>query len=263
MSKERLKAPLVEVIFEIRWGERTQLPNGDTQVKFSNEEQTFLAGELKANLKPKFPEYEPLHTEMPVDMGIPHFLKHRFWAKKGAWPCVQLGLGLMTVNHANDADDYNWAQFADNCKFALECLSEAFSVGLEGLQHIGVDLRYRDGFVLRENESDSDFIKDRALIDFGMPDAFLNSDLISGTPESHNITFNLPTNKPKGILINKLGRAEISGRPGFLQETVVRSAGPLCPEFNLDSLIEWLDSAHILQQHTFDTLIKATNERGA
>lgn len=83
------KAPLVEVVFELRWeiAEKADL----MQVEY-------LYGDIYAELKDKYPHRERiLPIEIPVDLTVnkPVF---RYRANKNSYPLIQLGPGLITLN---------------------------------------------------------------------------------------------------------------------------------------------------------------------
>lgn len=250
-------APLVEVIFEIRWGETSDSDAGSVRFGFDEEELTLFAGLFRSVASEKYPFYKKVNESLPHD--IPHRVKHQFWRDEGRWPCLQIGLGIMTVNLTND--DYSWNLFKQTCVEALDYLDRAHHKGLSSLPGIGVELRYQDAFLLNKGESDSNFVKRKAQIEFDTPEEFLASELIEPVVRDHHVSFTVPAVKPEGELINKLDRALINGKDGFVQTTSLRSTGASKPATSIDSLSEWLDAAHQVQKHAYTTLIWPTHKR--
>ena len=248
------EAPLVEVIFELRWGE-TNVEENATQFTFKQEEITLLAGEFKSATKETFPHYEKVNEGVMT----PFIVNHQFWTAKNKWPCLQLGLGILTVNLTND--DYSWELFKETCINALKLLEMCHPNDLDNLPAIGVELRYQDGFKLSDDETDGDFLSKKAQIDFDIPKEFLESPLVDSNVHNHHIEFSLRAITPEGILINKLDRGFIGGQPAFIQNTRVRSFELSCPEISISGLSEWLEQAHQIQQHAFKTLILPTHSK--
>lgn len=256
VAKEKT-APLVEVIFEIRWGSPSRPDEGVIQFDFDEEEITLFAGLFRANAEDKYPHYRKVNEALP--MNVPHGVKHQFWTGENKWPCLQVGLGIMTANLTND--DYSWDLFKQTCMAGLGFLDKAHHKGLDNLPAIGVELRYQDGFLLADQETDDDFVKNKAQITFDTPPDFLESDLLESVVSDHHVVFSVPVVTPKGELINKLDRGLINGKPGFIQSTTLRSADALKPEISMDALDLWLEAAHAVQQHAYKTLILPTHER--
>lgn len=256
MSK-RKKAPLVEVIFEIRWGISRDSEPGVIELSFDEEEISLFAGQFRSIAKEQFPFYRKVNEGLPHE--IPHRVKHQFWTSENQWPCLQIGLGIMTANLTYD--NYGWDLFKETCMQGLAFLDQAHHKGLSGLGAIGVELRYQDVFLLGSDELDSDFVKNKAQITFDTPSSFLESDLFEPVVRDHHVNFTVPVKEPKGELISKLDRGLLSGEPAFIQTTTLRSADTLKPEISIDSLDIWLEQAHVVQQHSYKTLILPTHER--
>ncbi|MGB5104658.1 MAG: TIGR04255 family protein [Steroidobacteraceae bacterium] len=250
------KPPLVEAIFEIRWGTPIR-DKGVVEFKFDEEDSTLFAGVFRSIAQSDFPVYKKVNEGVPPI--VPHFVKHQFWTGKDVWPCLQAGLGIVTANQVEAG--YSWSRFRATCVKALEFLDRAHHQGLGGLPAIGVELRYQDAFELTDGESDSKFVENRAQVIVKTPDAFLKSPFLDPVIEDHHINFTVPVRKPPGILVNQLDRGLAGGRAAFIATTTLRSADAQRPEFSLSALADWLDQAHEIQRHAYETLIRPTNER--
>lgn len=258
---ELSQAPLIEAIFELRWGtvEQATGPGKDIQFTFSkSDEDLFLKQFATKGTENDFVIHERINEALPESM-IPHVITNRYRQGDNKWPCYQAGLGLFTVNQVNDG--YSWCTYKRDILRGLELLHEAHPVGLHMLPSIGVELRYQDGFVLDEGETTAQFLKDKMEVNFALHEDFLSLSKISGELQGSKIAFHLKISDPAGILLTSLDEAHINGRLGFVMTTTVRSADGLQPEFALNKLSDWLEKAHDIQKHAFDTLIKQTYAR--
>jgi len=83
------KAPLLEVIFELRW----QIKQKSDLTKYQ-----YLIGDLYSAIKKTYPVRESLAPpEVPTDILINNPV-HRFRKDKNQYPLVQIGPGLLTLN---------------------------------------------------------------------------------------------------------------------------------------------------------------------
>jgi len=139
-------APLVEVIFEIRW---------NANDKASLDKYQLLLGSMFTELKPDFPNVITLQPDaaIPVNafIGIP---TRRFTSETG-YPMYQLGPGVLSVNMNNS--DYVWESFIKTIKKVTEVF-ESLSE-LQG-ERITIALKYLDFFKCNFSEIDLvDYIK--------------------------------------------------------------------------------------------------------
>ena len=85
--------PLVEAIFEVRW-DLSPSPTGVPQ----DPQYDIIVGQLKESLNKEL----PFHARLPIGIisgfNIPYQVQHQFRIAADAWPLVQIGPGLMTVN---------------------------------------------------------------------------------------------------------------------------------------------------------------------
>lgn len=251
-------APLIEAIFEFRWGEVERLQGSDqVRFSFSPNESELLPGQFKQLVAAEgFTTDEAANPGLPA---LPHTVKYRFRKAPDAWPCYQIGLGIFTVNQVNDG--YGGARFKKQIQDGLTILGKTQKDGLKGLNGIGVELRYQDGFILDENESAADFLKKNMAIDFLLPKDFTANDNIGGDLQGNTIAFHLDVKNPAGILLVSLDQALINGKSGFVMTTTMRSADNNKPEFTLEKLATWVENAHNVHKHTFKTLISKAYAR--
>ena len=94
-------APLIEAIFELRWGE---LSPGN--FSYTDEESSMLP--LHISIAASKHGFDFIETQS--NPPFPFFVTHRFRKSENSWPCIQLGTGIFTVNQVND--NYNWEEFS-------------------------------------------------------------------------------------------------------------------------------------------------------
>ena len=98
---EKIKAPLIEAIFEIRWGRKDQ-----NSFEYSNNEQSLFPGQISAHASNEgFTEVESFNFgPAPSRALIPQRITHRFRVGPNTWPCIQLGLGKLCLTHLCASD---------------------------------------------------------------------------------------------------------------------------------------------------------------
>jgi uncharacterized protein (TIGR04255 family) len=242
-------APLVEVIFELRWGKIIR--KGDEFQLSIPPEEELLPGQFKSIANTEgFGFYERINAGIPP---LPHLVLHRYRPSADSWPCFQLGSGILTVNEVKKG--YSWKSFRESVAKGLKFIDRAYPAGLEGLPGFGVELKYQDGFLLEAGETAEEFLRKKIRLGFNPPEKFFeNANIIQGM-KNNRISFSLSLSGPKGLLSISINQGLINEKPGLIMETTVRSASEDKPAFTKESLHTWLDRAHDIQKHTFRTLI--------
>lgn len=246
-------APLLEAIFEIRWGNFKIDPvSKGRELFFSRDEIDFFFGKFRtiaesvgfSHVERVIPEEAP---------PLPHLVCFRFRKSSNTWPCYQIGLGVFTVNQVNDG--YDWEVFKKDILNGIDYLDRGHPVGLEKLPLIMMQLRYRDGLLFKEGESSIDFLNKNMEIELKLPKEFLESKLLSYPIAGTKLSFNLKTLKPEGTLIINLNQGTINARPGFIMDAITRCSKDDIDKLNKDFVNHWLEEAHAIQRHAFSNLI--------
>lgn len=243
-------APLVDAVFEVRWGQLKK--NGqEISLKFSREEEDFLAGQFRDALRSQgFGFVEPIQG---VEFNFPHEPRNRFRRAKDQWPCYQLGLGILAVNQVNDG--YDWDTFQDDIIFGISVLDDVFPGNLGKLEILGTELRYRDGFLFSEGETPSSFLSSKFNFNFSLPENILQKLDCSGEQQKYRMTCSSKIERPKGNLIITLMDAVINGKKGMLLDTIFRSIDDDKIESNRDSFKNWINEAHDIHRVVFKDMI--------
>ena len=241
------KFPLIEAIFELHWGEIAGRFN------YTENEQYFFPGRLSVAASNK--KYK-LIERIPNQPSFPKFVTHRFREKENSWPCFQLGLGIFTINQVNDG--YNWATFKDTIKEGLEIFQEAEPLKLEAEKSsLSINLRYQDAFFPDSENSIEDYLNDHFNIKTQLPPNFSDDLRLSKKFSSINLRIDIDSLIPKGIVSIIISNALINNKPGLLMETMISvGADEVYNEkTSFDAIMDWVENAHDIQKHAFNTLI--------
>lgn len=227
-------APLLEVIFEIKWDITSKTDIVDFQ---------YLHGDLYSNLKSKYSHRENLlPPEVPLDIvkGNPVF---RFREKQGSYPLVQIGPGLISLNTIDEK--YFWNQFRDESNEVLSVLHEIYPRYSE--LNLSPALTYLDFFEYDKNiETPLEFINSNFQL--SLTDNFMSK--TDSKMNDVNLTFNYEVDEKVVSLNLRNGKINNDKDGLVLQTKVFGKKG----KYNTKKLQEWLDSAHDLSSNMFKSL---------
>lgn len=224
--------PLVEAMFELRWG-----LNGPPGVGVDPYYQ-MLIGQLSAAIKSDYPEWEQLPiAEVPQALA-PYAPHYRFRVAHNQWPLVQLGPGLLTVN---DTEGYEWETFFPRCVQVFEALFEIYPSARENLHIFEVTLRYIDADALME-EASLAFLK-KLHVSVDVPESLFLGGRIAGNNLGVGLSLAYPTLQPKGLLQISFNQGRKSDQDAMIWETQVTSRGADAP-CDPAALKAWLQEAH-------------------
>jgi uncharacterized protein (TIGR04255 family) len=152
-------APLVEVIFEVRWNIEGQEELAVYQ---------YLQGDLYAEVKKDYPFREALvPPEVPLNLFLQHAPTHRFRTKEGGYPLLQIGLGLFTVNTNDGA--YEWTDYQQRCLESLDLLSSVYEP-LQTKKYLTLILQYQDFLPFDfQNSNVYDYLAENLHIEIKQP----------------------------------------------------------------------------------------------
>ncbi|MFH2142475.1 MAG: TIGR04255 family protein [Bacteroidota bacterium] len=234
MSK-LLNAPLLEVIFEVRW----QLNSNEDLTKCQ-----YLHGDLFAKIGDKYPYREMLiPPEVPIDLykNVP---AHRFRVRKNSYPLIQVGPGILTVNTIDDK--YIWEDYKNWCSEAFMNLIELYKFGES--EHVTLSLKYFDFFPFNfKNEDVNKYLSE--FFHIKLNQSFIKE---SGNPSSVNLGFFY--NTKFGDFSIRIIRGNNSKRQsGIIFDTTLSS------QHNIPDLVifsKWLNNAHDYVSNTFKEMTK-------
>ena len=253
MRPEKLThPPLVEAILEVRWQLQEQAPGIAIDPKYK-----LLVGRLYDRLSDDYPFHEPLPTASMPDEMLGYVVQHRFRSAEGAWPLVQVGPGLLTLN---DTRDYTWKAFETKSRKLVGELYSAYPDASSALRISNLQLRYIDAITFDFEAADvQQFLERNLKITLAFsPDLFTDIP-VKPAPKSLNAMFEFSTENPPGTLRIRLTRGKHQDSDALILEMVLISE-------NADALdmptgfAGWLDAAHNVIHDTFFRMIKGDLE---
>jgi uncharacterized protein (TIGR04255 family) len=245
--------PLVEAIFELRWKLVEQAPGLSVDPNYS-----LLIGRMYERLSGEYPFHEKLPTaSIPEEMAA-YIVQHRFRKAPEAWPLVQLGPGIVTLN---DTEDYDWDDFELSTARLVRTLFEAYS-GPARPEVTALQLRYIDAMEFDYEAGDIfQFLRQHMKLDVSLqPDLFAKAG-VARLPVAFDWWFSFRSTEPRGALHIRFARGEKRGFDALVWETTVRTEGadvPLLP----DDIMAWAGKAHALTHSWFFEMIRGEELEG-
>jgi len=231
MSKLK-KAPLVEVVFELRWA----ITNSNDLAKAQ-----YLYGDLYNELKDSYPFREGIvPAEVPVELLINRPI-HRFRKAKNDYPLCQVGPGIITHNTIDK--QYFWDSFYENTTKLIDSFFKVFPLN----EQISISLLYIDLIPFDfANNNVYKFLNDNLNIDFKQ--SFLDE---NSQPFDLSFGFYYKTKFGNLELTFKRGRKN-ENEEGILIQTRLNGDN-ISTETN--QIFDWLENAHDTCSNTFKKLI--------
>lgn len=229
------KAPLVEVIVELRW--KSDSP--EELNKFQ-----FLHGDMYSRLKDEFPVRENLIPILPNNIEVPTsaFINnaiYRFRKSQGGYPLYQLGPGLLSVNTVDNI--YDWTNYIQKTKLVADAFLESYQFN-KG-EYFTPSLKFLDFFEFDfENANIFHYLKDKFHLNI------VNEADNSNLPVS--VLFNVVYKKDIGLLSMNIRNAGYEGKQGFSVETSLTTSIQYEKKYLLE---KWLnESQEVLSQYFKD-----------
>jgi uncharacterized protein (TIGR04255 family) len=231
---------LLEAVFEIRW-ELHQIPN--TPVR-RDPAYPLLYGRLYDRLSKDYPMNEDLPSIQAHPDQTPYVVRHRIRKEATSYPLIQVGPGILTVNHATS---YSWKALQTEIGRAFDALAEFYPAGAHPLNILKVELRYINGFFY-ENISPESFLSNRLKVKIELPKAIASK---PADGVALNIGYDLESPKGQGMMSFNVGQAD--NKPAILQQTLIQSLGDHAPQ-ERSELDKWLTQAHTVAKNWFSAV---------
>ena len=231
------KAPLIEVIFEIRWAI-------DINNKEAAQEVQYLHGDLFPLIKAKYPYREAANPQMPLELMQIHSPTHRFREAANGYPLVQIGPGIVTVNTVDSK--YFWDDYEARILEVLEKLKGVYSFNQH--HHVQLALTYID--LLKFDFERGDMLKFlEEYLNISIKQGFYKNQVAAGNVL---LVLNYPTEN--GSLNITIGRGkDNTGFDGITINTNLVS-GNIKPEIPL--IKDWLSKSHEVCSGLFKEMTK-------
>jgi len=251
-SKELKHKPLVEAILELRWPLQTPAPGVEVDPNYR-----LVLGRFSERIQSDYPFHEPLPTAQIPDEMAAHMPQHRFRTRQNAWPLVQIGPGIMTVN---ETDSYTWPAFQQRCEKAVASLFDA-QPAREEFQVQDVALRYVDAVdVDFQKENVFTFLSEKLKTNVSLPESLFVGSAVQSCPVAFNWQVSFPHDEPGGIMTMRLAMGKRHDTPALIWETVVQTSKERLV-ISPSTFPQWLSKAHLLADDWFFKLIDGELER--
>lgn len=252
MGKELKNKPLVEAILEIRWN-LIQIPTGAS----IDPHYKLLLGRLYDRLHAEYPEHEQLPTAIVPDELVGHSVQHRFRAGVDAWPLVQLGPGIFTLNSTSD---YKWEDFRPRVLSAIQKLYDAHPK-VSDLRVNRLMLRYIDAVDFDFEASNVlDYLGEYLKLNFSLSENLFKDTGVESKPKTFSLQSSFACQQPKGVISIRFASGAKQMTSALVWETIVQSKGSEVPEMPGD-FGKWLDEAHKITEDWFFKMIEGELER--
>lgn len=247
-------APLIEVATQFRWGSHNLGADGGVSFDFPQDENKASRAALETALRAagfiRVEEVDPALDDVA-------FAYSRLYQRADSeWPIIQTGVGVAGI-HLSD-EGYDWKPYKALVLDAFSVISEALGSRYpQGVPYLGFELLYLDGFPLAPDETPEIFLKNKLNATLIPPKQFLQASFLQPEPNvtAAGLSFEIALAEPLGLLIVEVEHHnDVLGKPGFVMDTRVRSVGDAI-EYTASGVDTWLESAHRVQRHAFETLI--------
>jgi len=255
MASQQLKnPPLVEVILEVRW----ELQDGPVPQTKADPNYILLPGKLHDRLSNNYPYHEQLpQTSIPDEIS-PYMVKHRFRHEKDGWPLIQVGPGILTVNHTK-----KYTTFDEFCPLAVSAVNQLFEVypESESLKISSLLLRYIDAKEFDYKKDDvMTFLRDKMGVPLSLPGKLFETTGVEKVARNLMWNSSFPCRKPRGLATLKLATGVSNGRPALIWEQIVKSSHGDVPEMP-KGFKNWIKDAHKVTESWFLSLIEGELEQ--
>lgn len=236
------KAPLQEVIFEIRWD---LVPDAISGHSIDPGFQ-LAQGKLQQAIREKFPEFQRKVPHGFPDQLFNYQVVNQYWSKDRRWPVIQLGPGIFTVSDTEL--NYEWpVTYSPLIRESLNWIVNAYD---EQLKIRFAALRYIDSVRLGDYGFEGrwqDFIVEHFNF------SFVNSFNTRGELKALNFSqnFELEDNSSLHIRMNS-GKFRSTNEDALIWETAVSKRD----QFELESLLSWTEFAHSTTSDLFREMTK-------
>jgi len=244
------KPPLIEALVEIKW-ELVDGPTGQYDPHFQ-----FLLGVFRNHIKNKYPYHEPLPACNVPDEFSGTMIKHRFRIGKEAWPLVQIGPGVLTVNETQNYDTFETFK-----PQAIKVIQDLFASHPDknSLQINSLKLRYIDAVEFDySNENIYDFLKDKMHLETVSPSVLLKEN-IENLPVQYSSKTSFRCNAPPGIATFTVQTGHKSDKRAVIWNQVFQSSDSDVPNMP-DGFEQWMDNAHNVISEWFKGIIEGDLE---
>ncbi len=236
------KAPLQEVILEIRW-----IFDTDSQsTQAVDIDYPMAVGKMQSLVEEEFPIYKRKYSiDIPEQPVLHYQTVHQFWSGDGKWPVLQLGPGIFTVNDTEK--NYDWE--AEFFPMAIKNIHRLWKAYGGTLKVNFASLRYIDSVLLAEYGEQTENWKE--FIQNNLNFSFTNYFDARGKLKVFQVNQFFELQDKSALHIN-ISSGKKNKEPALLWQTAVIKKQSFTPE----SLIDWLKEAHRITSDLFKEITK-------
>jgi uncharacterized protein (TIGR04255 family) len=252
-------APLVEVVFELRWDVTRTGGIGPAGGAHFGYDPGFQSLENAFSILMKKAGYTSQELTMapgPVLVWSP--VKRYRKGDGSPFPLVQIGHGIFAFNSSTE---YDWSSFKEQALQSLAWLKEAYPSGKDfGLRPVRAELKYIDSFdsVLLGHNSFSRFLRDNTKINYG-GFGFVESGVFGGDDKGKFKLTKSLLDRDVGVLDFEVGTGELYSSTGVLLSSGVTKD----QDFKEGDWVEntvlaagrWLEAAHAVTSPFFASFV--------
>lgn len=235
------KAPLQEVIFEVRWSLKPDSDSGQI-VDIGYE---LASGRLSTIVEKDFSHYRRILPKDIPEQLLPYKVVHQYWSSENKWPVLQLGPGIFTINCTDEA--YDWENnFRGLIKQGIDWLMQSYK---QSLQIQLASLKYIDAIRVDDYGGIDNGWQDFIEANFN----FKYSNLFNTRGKQKQIQVNQTFELEDGSDLQLQIADAIRNNDKALvwQTAIIKKA-----LFDVEDLFNWADYAHNVTHELFKELIK-------
>lgn len=253
LGEELRNAPLVEAILDLRWA----LKQGTSDGTRLDPNYPLLVGRFYELIRNDFPFHEELPAAQVPDQMVAYMAQHRFRKGPEAWPLIQLGPGLMTLN---ETDAYKWRSFRDKSIQAFQRLFDAHPEKSQ-IDVTRLVLRYINAIEFDyETEDIFQFLKENLKATVSLPEVLFKDSGVRKKPTEFNWQASFPCEQRHDFVTMRFGIGRRHEKPALLWEILVRRTSE-CSGIEAEAFAGWLDEAHGIAEDWFFKLIEGELKR--
>lgn len=247
MGQHLDKKPLIEAIVELRW----RAEDAESQA-LVDPDYPLLVGRLHDRLRKDYPEYEKLDAARVPDELAAHLVQHRFRTNRDAWPLVQIGPGVLTLN---ETDGYSWESFHPQAVAVVKALFDSHPQPSRVVPD-RIMLRYMNQVRVPDpRQGFHAFLAENLKVRVSLDESFFSGADVDASPLEVQLVESFRSKRPLGNIQLRLATRIDDGVRRVIWEILVQAAGDDLVRLP-DSFSGWLDEAHGLAERWFFTMIE-------
>lgn len=250
-TPELAKPPLLEAIFELRW----EMEVDQQAQRMRDPSYPMMYGRIYEHLKKELPFTEDLPSVQAHPEATPYVPRHRMRKQANAYPLIQMGPGILTINHSKD---YSWSEFQALILRTVDLVIQFFPIDKMALNPIKAELRYVNGIpfdIAKENPLA--FLHEKLHINVEPDPEILSRNGLDGRPNNVGVNLSYVLSKPAGFLGFSANLGQVEGKPAYIVQTAIQSVGEVTPN-DPEQFATWLEKAHEVAENCFQVFCKGT-----